>query len=102
MCVFGAPFSSDACADARGGLQDIGCAIGSLITFFWGEDIGRKRMIMAGAATMLVGTVRLSLYAAPAFANLDYVGHPDQFHNTGATLCRSYRHWDCEGCPHCN
>ena len=102
MCVFGAPFSFDACADARGGLQDVGCAIGSLITFFWGEDIGRKRMIMAGAATMLVGTVSLSLYAAPAFANLDYVGHPDQFHNTGATLCRSYRHWDCEGCPHCS
>lgn len=39
-------------------LQDIGCAVGSLITFFWGESIGRKRMIMAGAITMLIGTVR--------------------------------------------
>ncbi|PIL23206.1 MFS general substrate transporter [Ganoderma sinense ZZ0214-1] len=37
-------------------IYDIGCAIGSLVTFFWGESIGRKRMIMAGAATMLVGT----------------------------------------------
>ena len=27
------------------------------MTFFWGESIGRKRMIMAGASTMLVGTV---------------------------------------------
>ena len=38
-------------------LQDIGCAVGSLIVFFFGEAIGRKRMIMAGASTMLVGTV---------------------------------------------
>ena len=55
---------------------------------------------MAGAATMLVGTVRLSLqlHMAPSFANLDYVGHPDQFHNTGTTLRRPYRHWDRENC----
>ncbi|CDO71066.1 hypothetical protein BN946_scf184844.g70 [Trametes cinnabarina] len=37
-------------------IYDIGCAVGSLMTFFWGESIGRKRMIMAGAVTMLVGT----------------------------------------------
>lgn len=38
--------------------QDIGCAVGSLFVFFFGETIGRKRMIMAGASTMIVGTVR--------------------------------------------
>lgn len=37
--------------------QDIGCAVGSLIVFFCGESIGRKRMIMSGAVTMLIGTV---------------------------------------------
>ncbi|KAI1785949.1 general substrate transporter [Ganoderma leucocontextum] len=41
-------------------IYDIGCAIGSLVTFFWGESIGRKRMIMAGASTMLVGTAILT------------------------------------------
>lgn len=40
--------------------QDIGCAIGSLFVLFFGESIGRKKMIMAGATTMLVGTVRWS------------------------------------------
>ncbi|KAE9399405.1 general substrate transporter [Gymnopus androsaceus JB14] len=39
---------------------DIGCAVGSLIVFFWGERIGRKRMIMSGATTMLIGTAILT------------------------------------------
>ncbi|KAI0314342.1 general substrate transporter, partial [Amylostereum chailletii] len=39
---------------------DIGCAVGSLIAFVYGERIGRKRMIMAGAATMIVGTAILT------------------------------------------
>ncbi|KAJ3763531.1 general substrate transporter [Lentinula raphanica] len=42
------------------GLIDIGCAFGSLIVFLWGERIGRKRMIMMGASTMLVGTAILT------------------------------------------
>lgn len=42
-------------------MQDIGCAVGSLIVFFFGEAIGRKRMIMSGAITMLIGTVRAIL-----------------------------------------
>ncbi|KAG6826594.1 hypothetical protein H0H92_015211 [Tricholoma furcatifolium] len=36
--------------------KDIGCALGSLFVFFFGEAIGRKRMIMSGAVTMLAGT----------------------------------------------
>lgn len=48
-------------SDTKNEGQDIGCAVGSLIVFFWGEDIGRKRMIMAGAITMLIGTVRTLL-----------------------------------------
>ncbi|KAH9888029.1 general substrate transporter [Cubamyces lactineus] len=52
-------------------LYDIGCAVGSLITFVWGESIGRKRMIMAGASTMLVGTAILT--SSTTLAQL-YVG----------------------------
>ncbi|KAG7087390.1 hypothetical protein E1B28_013361 [Marasmius oreades] len=52
-------------------IYDIGCAIGSLIVFFWGESIGRKRMIMAGASTMLVGTAILT--SSTTLAQL-YVG----------------------------
>ncbi|KAK0201198.1 general substrate transporter [Desarmillaria ectypa] len=37
-------------------LYDIGCAVGSLVVFFWGEFVGRKRMIMSGATIMLIGT----------------------------------------------
>ncbi|KAF9078288.1 general substrate transporter [Rhodocollybia butyracea] len=42
------------------GLIDIGSAIGSLMVFFWGESIGRKRMIMMGATIMLIGTAILT------------------------------------------
>ncbi|TBU36521.1 general substrate transporter [Dichomitus squalens] len=52
-------------------IYDIGCAIGSLTTFFWGESIGRKRMIMAGAFTMLLGTAILT--SSTTLAQL-YVG----------------------------
>ncbi|TDL25436.1 general substrate transporter [Rickenella mellea] len=41
-------------------IYDIGCAIGSLIVFFFGEQIGRKRMIMLGATVMLIGTAILT------------------------------------------
>ncbi|KAG5352549.1 hypothetical protein C0989_001767 [Termitomyces sp. Mn162] len=52
-------------------IYDIGCAVGSLIVFFYGEAIGRKRMIMSGAATMLVGTAILT--SSTTLAQL-YVG----------------------------
>ncbi|TFK37519.1 general substrate transporter [Crucibulum laeve] len=52
-------------------IYDIGCAVGSLIVFFFGEAIGRKRMIMSGAATMLVGTAILT--SSTTLAQL-YVG----------------------------
>lgn len=48
--------------------KDIGCATGSLIVFFFGESIGRKRMIMSGACTMLVGTVMRLLPGASCVA----------------------------------
>ncbi|KAJ7583572.1 general substrate transporter [Mycena floridula] len=52
-------------------IYDIGCAIGSLVVFFFGETIGRKKMIMAGATTMLVGTAILT--SSTTLAQL-YVG----------------------------
>ncbi|KAJ7656218.1 general substrate transporter [Mycena rosella] len=52
-------------------IYDIGCAVGSLVVFFFGEAIGRKRMILAGAATMLVGTAILT--SSTTIAQL-YVG----------------------------
>ncbi|KII90209.1 hypothetical protein PLICRDRAFT_159619 [Plicaturopsis crispa FD-325 SS-3] len=52
-------------------IYDIGCAVGSLIVFFWGEEIGRKRMIMSGAITMIIGTIILT--SSTTLAQL-YVG----------------------------
>ncbi|KAF8153924.1 general substrate transporter [Crassisporium funariophilum] len=52
-------------------IYDIGCAVGSLIVFFFGESIGRKRMIMSGAVTMLIGTAILT--SSTTLAQL-YVG----------------------------
>ncbi|KAL1584634.1 hypothetical protein WHR41_06928 [Cladosporium halotolerans] len=40
-------------------IYDIGCAIGCLFCFVYGERFGRKRMIIAGGTTMIVGTVLL-------------------------------------------
>ena len=67
-------------------MQDIGCAIGSLVTFFWGESIGRKRMIMAGAATMLVGTVRPLLILNTARAYQLYSGDSHELYHTDSTI----------------
>lgn len=41
-------------------IYDIGCAVGSLFVFVFGERIGRKRMIMTGAITMIIGTAILT------------------------------------------
>jgi len=40
-------------------IYDIGCAVGCLTCFFYGERIGRKRMIMAGGTIMIIGTILL-------------------------------------------
>ncbi|CAN6674926.1 high-affinity glucose transporter Hxt2p [Trichomonascus vanleenenianus] len=41
-------------------MYDIGCVIGSIICFFVGDKIGRKKAIMAGGSIMIVGTVILA------------------------------------------
>ena len=38
-------------------IYDIGCALGSIATFVFGESIGRTRTLMTGASIMLIGTV---------------------------------------------
>lgn len=39
------------------GLYDVGCLVGSVLAFLFGERLGRKRSIYAGAAVVIVGTV---------------------------------------------
>ncbi|KAI9660042.1 MAG: hypothetical protein M1821_001394 [Bathelium mastoideum] len=41
-------------------IYDIGCAAGCLTSLFFGERMGRKRMIVAGASTMVLGTILLA------------------------------------------
>jgi sugar porter (SP) family MFS transporter len=41
-------------------IYDIGCALGSIATFIFGESLGRQRTIMAGASIMLIGTAILT------------------------------------------
>ncbi|CAE6429046.1 hypothetical protein ACGC1H_000955 [Rhizoctonia solani] len=41
-------------------IYDIGCAVGSLMCFAYGQKLGRRRMIMLGAITMLIGTAILT------------------------------------------
>ncbi|KAJ5675770.1 Major facilitator superfamily domain general substrate transporter [Penicillium macrosclerotiorum] len=40
-------------------IYDIGCAVGCLVAFVIGHRAGRKKMIMAGGATMVIGTIIL-------------------------------------------
>jgi sugar porter (SP) family MFS transporter len=40
-------------------IYDIGCAVGCLFTFFFGERFGRKNMIFAGGSIMVIGTILL-------------------------------------------
>ncbi|RDW77152.1 hypothetical protein BP6252_05205 [Coleophoma cylindrospora] len=40
-------------------IYDIGCAVGCLFTFFFGERFGRRNMILAGGTTMIIGTILL-------------------------------------------
>ncbi|CAE6446497.1 unnamed protein product, partial [Rhizoctonia solani] len=59
---FGKDFDSPS-ATAQGtivAIYDIGCAVGSLMCFMFGQRLGRRRMIMLGATTMLIGTAILT------------------------------------------
>ena len=40
-------------------IYDIGCAAGCLAAFVWGEHFGRKKMLIAGGAIMVIGTILL-------------------------------------------
>lgn len=40
-------------------LYDIGCVVGSIITYFIGEKFGRRTMLMAGGIIMVIGTAIL-------------------------------------------
>ncbi|KAL2061700.1 hypothetical protein VTL71DRAFT_7078 [Oculimacula yallundae] len=40
-------------------IYDIGCAVGCIFCFFFGEIFGRKNMILAGGITMIIGTILL-------------------------------------------
>lgn len=49
-------------ADMQGNitaLYDIGCVVGSIITYFVGERFGRRSMLMMGGAIMIVGAALL-------------------------------------------
>lgn len=49
-------------ADMQGNitaLYDIGCVLGSIITYFVGERLGRRTMLMMGGAIMIVGAALL-------------------------------------------
>lgn len=41
-------------------IYDIGCAVGSLISLFIGEVFGRRKMILLGGSTMIIGTTILA------------------------------------------
>jgi MFS family permease len=42
-------------------IYDIGFEAGALFKFFFGEQFGRKNMIIAGGTTMIIGTILLGL-----------------------------------------
>lgn len=42
------------------GLYDIGSVIGAIICYFIGEALGRRRMLIAGGLTMIIGTAILA------------------------------------------
>lgn len=47
-------------------LYEIGCLIGSLFTFFYGERLGRRRAIMLGCTVLSVGAaLQVSSFGIP-------------------------------------
>lgn len=41
-------------------LYDIGCVLGSILSYFVGERLGRRTMLIAGGGIMIIGTVILA------------------------------------------
>lgn len=41
-------------------LYDIGCVVGSIITYYVGERLGRRTMLMSGGAIMIIGAIILA------------------------------------------
>lgn len=41
-------------------IYDIGCVVGSIISFYIGDKLGRRKMILIGGSTMIVGTIILA------------------------------------------
>lgn len=41
-------------------LYDIGCVVGSIATYFIGERLGRRTMLILGGSTMVIGTAILA------------------------------------------
>lgn len=41
-------------------IYDIGCVIGSILAFIWGDTLGRKKFIFLGGAVMIVGAIILA------------------------------------------
>ncbi|KAB5593245.1 Sugar transporter STL1 [Ceratobasidium theobromae] len=72
-------------------IYDIGCAVGSLMCFAFGQKLGRRRMIMLGAATMLVGTAILT--SSTTRAQL-IVGRGNGFNSSSIPV---YQSETCEG-----
>lgn len=38
-------------------IYEIGCLVGSLLAFAFGERLGRRRMIMTGCGVLILGTI---------------------------------------------
>lgn len=41
-------------------LYDIGCVVGSIISYYIGEKLGRRMMLILGGSIMIIGTVILA------------------------------------------
>lgn len=40
-------------------LYNIGCVVGSILSYFIGERLGRRSMLMSGATIMIIGSILL-------------------------------------------
>lgn len=41
-------------------IYDIGCVVGSILSFYIGDKLGRRKMILAGGSIMIIGTIILA------------------------------------------
>lgn len=65
-CIIGNPiflkYFNNPTADVQGditGSYDLGCVAGSIITYFIGEPLGRRKLILMGGSIMAIGTIFL-------------------------------------------